>query len=71
MNHIYVLENHKLGSWYVGTIKDDNPSSPADKSAELGIYLKGIVGGSPQLHFGHGVDAGHYMAKRFVSRSVQ
>ena len=70
MNHIYVLENHKLGWWYVGTIKDDNPSSLADTSAELGMYLKGIVGGSPQLHFGHGVGAGYYMAKRFVSSLI-
>jgi len=75
MNHIYVLENHKLGWWYVGTIKgEDIPicdSSSLVTQVELGMYLRELVGGSPQLIFGHGSKAKYYMAKRFVASLIK
>ena len=78
MNHIYVLENHKLGWWYVGTIKGEDTAllccqtrrlnSPSKVTeAELWEYLHNLVGGCPRLYFGHGATAEYHMAKRFVS----
>ena len=72
MNHIYILENHKLGWWYVGTIKgEDTPlldSSSLVTEAELHEYLRDLLdAGDPRLYFGHGAGAKYYMAKRFVA----
>lgn len=79
MNHIYVLENHKLGWWYVGTIKgEDTPHQLLDSSSlvnqvELSMYLRELVtgGDGPQLIFGHGPTARYYMAKRFVASLIK